>query len=404
MDNGGCTANASYTVSITPGPTVNITAPTTSICTGNSLLLTANGASSYTWYPSASTATAININPSSTTVYSLVGTDASGCKDSTSATITVNTPPILSVVPSKTLVCFPDTVVLTASGATSYTWSTGATTSTLSVLVFANTNYSITGDNGCVVTKNYSLTGLPRPNVTITPSKPTICNGDTLTLKAFGASSYSWTTLQFINPIVVNPTVTTTYSVLGLGSNGCYNYAGIPIAVINGVNPTVNSSGELCIGKTITISANGAVTYTWNTGSNNQNFTVVPPNTQPLTYSVASTDANGCFGSANIVFNVSDKCHLVIYNGVTPNGDGRNDIFFLENIEMYPGNVVSIFNRWGQLLDEIHDYNNTNRFWAGTGEGGSQSVPSGTYYYVINLGNGTDLIKGWIELTKKDLN
>lgn len=400
LDNGGCQSTATYSVNVNPNPTVNITAPTTSICTGNNLQLTATGATSYTWYPTLSTSTLITVNPSATTVYSLVGSDSFGCKDTTSTTITVSSPPILSVIPSKPLICFPDTVKLTASGASSYTWSTGATTSTISVLVFANTNYSVTGSNGCIVTKNYSLTGVPRPNVTITPSKPTVCNGDTVTLVASGAASYTWTTIQFVNPIVVSPTAPTTYSVLGLSTNGCYNYAGTLINIGNASVSIVSGSGELCIGKEIAISAIGATSYTWNTGATTPSFVFTPTSTSPVTFTVDATDASGCKTSATQTFVVSDKCQLIVYNGVTPNNDGNNDFFRIENIEQYPGNVVMIFNRWGMQLAEITDYNNSNNYWSGNTIG-DKLAPSGTYFYVIDLKNGSSLLKGYIELTNK---
>ena len=56
-----------------------------------------------------------------------------------------------------------------------------------------------------------------------------------------------------------------------------------------------------------------------------------------------------------------------------------------------------IFNRWGQKLDEITDYNNTNNFWSGTNN--SKTVPSGTYYYIIDLKNGSELLKGYIAVS-----
>ena len=77
--------------------------------------------------------------------------------------------------------------------------------------------------------------------------------------------------------------------------------------------------------------------------------------------------------------------------------------FRIDNIEQYPGNLVMIFNRWGQKLSEISDYNNSNNFWSGTSIG-DKTVPSGTYYYIIDLRNGSELLKGYIELTKRDTN
>ncbi len=96
-------------------------------------------------------------------------------------------------------------------------------------------------------------------------------------------------------------------------------------------------------------------------------------------------------------------CQITIFNGVTPNGDGSNDIFYIKNIDLFPNNVVTIYNRWGQRLDEIKSYNNTSNFWDGSNNGPNglkQPSPSGTYFFIIDLGNGSQPIKGWLELTK----
>ena len=106
----------------------------------------------------------------------------------------------------------------------------------------------------------------------------------------------------------------------------------------------------------------------------------------------------------NLTINTNDApCLITIYNGVTPNGDGINDVFYIKNIEEYPNNVVYIYNRWGQQLDEIKSYNNTSNAWAGIDNFNHphQAAPSGTYFYVIDLGNGSKPIKGWLELTKR---
>lgn len=398
MDNG-CQSTATYTLNVNPKPVVNITSTTTTICSGDSLVLTGSGAGSYTWYPALATSTTLVVKPTTTSVYSLVGVNSFGCKDTANTTITVNSAPIVGVLPSKTLICFPDTVTLSASGASTYSWSTGANTASVSVLVFSNTNYTVTGSNGCNTAFVFSVTGVPRPTINAVASKSTVCSGDSVTLQAFGAASYTWApTFQIGSSIFNYPTVPTTYSVLGINSNGCYNHTSVSV----GLNPLPSLEilvSELCVGKSATFTAIGASTYTWSNGYTSPSFAQTPANTSQLSFTVDGVDANGCKSSTNQDFLISDRCSLVVYNGVTPNGDGHNDYFRIENIEQYSGNLVLIFNRWGQKLAEINDYNNTNNFWAGT----DQQVPSGTYYYVIDLKNGSELLKGYIELTKQGL-
>ena len=100
-----------------------------------------------------------------------------------------------------------------------------------------------------------------------------------------------------------------------------------------------------------------------------------------------------------IVSGSTEPCQVSIFNGLSPNGDGQNDFFAIDNIEEFPNNRVEIYNRWGQRLAEFKPYDNVNNSWKGTMNGSGTQAPSGTYFYVIDLGNGTKPIKGWLELT-----
>jgi gliding motility-associated-like protein len=79
-------------------------------------------------------------------------------------------------------------------------------------------------------------------------------------------------------------------------------------------------------------------------------------------------------------------------NAFSPNGDGLNDFFEVDFIEFYPNNVVFIFNRWGKKVYEKSAYNNE---WDGGG------LPSGTYFYTIDPGDGTEMLKGFLTLFQK---
>ncbi len=103
---------------------------------------------------------------------------------------------------------------------------------------------------------------------------------------------------------------------------------------------------------------------------------------------------------ANLVVSGStEPCQISVFNGISPNGDGNNDFFFIENIDQFPDNSVEVFNRWGQKLYSEKKYDNVNTVWNGSVKGSGTMAPSGTYFYIITLGNGTKPIKGWIELT-----
>jgi gliding motility-associated-like protein len=84
---------------------------------------------------------------------------------------------------------------------------------------------------------------------------------------------------------------------------------------------------------------------------------------------------------------------IIIYNGVSPNGDGDNDVWIVENIEFFPDNEVTIFNRWGDVIAEYTHYNNRDIAWDAMHNG--KRVPDGTYYYVLEIKN-VKRYAGWI--------
>lgn len=87
-----------------------------------------------------------------------------------------------------------------------------------------------------------------------------------------------------------------------------------------------------------------------------------------------------------------------IYNGLTPNGDGHNEIWFISGIDTLPENVVYVYNRWGELIWKGERYDNVNVAFGGKNMNG-QEVATGTYFYAIVLTNRKNY-KGWIELSR----
>lgn len=85
---------------------------------------------------------------------------------------------------------------------------------------------------------------------------------------------------------------------------------------------------------------------------------------------------------------------LFIFNGVSPNGDGNNDKWKIKGIENYPHNHVTIYNRWGDVIRKIANYNNTTHAWDGKNENG-RLMPNGTYFYVLEIDE-LGIRKGWI--------
>jgi len=112
--------------------------------------------------------------------------------------------------------------------------------------------------------------------------------------------------------------------------------------------------------------------------------------------------ANPCtfFTQLTVGLDSDEECQLKFYSGITPNNDGKNDVWIIENIELYPENTVQIFNRWGTEVWFEKNYDNDNVIWKGnTGnkDEGFQ-MASATYFYVAEVGG--KIYKGWVEITR----
>ena len=101
---------------------------------------------------------------------------------------------------------------------------------------------------------------------------------------------------------------------------------------------------------------------------------------------------------------IRDCLTIIIPDAFSPNGDGVNDVLNIPNIESYPDNKFTIFNRWGNKVFEASPYTNgVTQTWDGTSQFGSmfgEQLPESTYYYVLDLGNDTDPYTGFIYLRR----
>ncbi|MDD5695319.1 MAG: gliding motility-associated C-terminal domain-containing protein, partial [Bacteroidales bacterium] len=88
---------------------------------------------------------------------------------------------------------------------------------------------------------------------------------------------------------------------------------------------------------------------------------------------------------------------FIIYNALTPNGDGVNDYWKIKGIELYPTNRVVIMDRWGAIVAEIEHYDNGDNRWEGLDKEGNM-VPNGTYYYFLTVSEYPAMYKGWVFL------
>ena len=325
--NGTCSSSATTTVTVNPNPTVSVTPSTSSICIGNNVSLTANGATSYTWSPATglnqTTGATVTSQPTSVGTYNYIvtGTSSAGCVGTATATVTVNALPTPTIGPNNPTICAGDNIVLTASGASTYTWapSTGlsATTGTNVTASPASTiSYTVVGTdaNGCVNTGNITVTVNPLPTISVSPAAPSICVGDNTTLTASGANTYSWSPTTGLSSgtgasVTANPTTTTTYTVTGTDVNGCQNSTTITVTVNPLPNVTVNAAPTtICSGTSTTLTASGASLFSWTPSgslSSSTGSTVTGQPNTTTTYTVTGTDVNGCQNSATVTVTVN---------------------------------------------------------------------------------------------------
>jgi gliding motility-associated-like protein len=96
---------------------------------------------------------------------------------------------------------------------------------------------------------------------------------------------------------------------------------------------------------------------------------------------------------------VNDNGSVLVYNAVSPNGDGLNDFLRIGNIESFPNNRVSLFNRWGDKVFEMSGYDNREKVFRGKRNvGGGDDLLPGTYYYAIDRSNGAPVVNGYFSL------
>jgi hypothetical protein len=297
--NGSGSSAATQTITVLAAPGVSISPSTATICQGQSVTLTASGATTYTW-STGSTSNSITVSPFSSSSYTVTSSTGNGCPTSVARLVVVRTVPVLFIGGS-TVACPGQSVTLTASGASTYTWSTGATSNSITVSPTLPTTYTVTGQgsNGCTGDATQTVTIGSPANVSIAGAG-TVCAGQPLVLNASGATSYTWSTGSTSTSITVSPTVTTTYTLTG-NSGGC-NGSAVKTVTVNS-SLAISGNTLICAGKSTTLTVSGANTYTWSTAANGSSITVTPALT--TTYSVSGSNAAGCISTASTIVNVN---------------------------------------------------------------------------------------------------
>jgi hypothetical protein len=320
----GCSNTAQVTVTVNALPTANAGSNALINCVNNP-----NGAPlgaapqagfTYQWSPATglSSATLANpvANPINSTGYTLTVTQtATGCSNTASVNVSVNTAaPQANAGQNSSITCVANTngvnIGSNPSAGLTYAWtpSTGLSASNISNPVanpLLTTTYTLTitnTSNGC--------TGSGTVTVSVNNTAPTVnagqdqtvCAGQSVTLNATGANTYTWNN-GAIQGVAFTPSTTQTYTVQGTNTvNGCT--ATDQVTVTLNALPTVSAGTNqtVCAGTAVTLTGTGASSYAWNNGVSN-GVAFSPANTQ--TYTVTGTDANGCSNTAQVTVTVN---------------------------------------------------------------------------------------------------
>lgn len=413
-DLSGCMNYTVGTVSIYSLP--NISATSMSICVGQqTATLIASGGVVYVWTPSndlnSSTGSLVTGTPSITTDYTVVGTDANGCFDSTTTTVIVNELPILIV--SSSSVCpgqHPANVLV--FGANSYTWEPTVIYnqpdgSDISTDPIAPTDYTITGIDvyGCTNTAITNVGFFEIPIASISVSDSALCVGETFVLTPLGGTSFELQpdNLFSLENFSLSPTSTSSYTLIVYTDDGCHseNNAVVTISVNTAPTITASTNTMVNIGQTASISALGGLTYEWSPTDGLSCFNCAQTNAKPIEstfYTVRGFDANGCSNTDTVFVQVDYNCgEYFVPNVFTPNGDGMNDVVNLYNacISNYK---LQVFDRWGEKIFETSDVNDS---WNGDFKG--KPMDTGVFMYKaegIDLKGTAFSVKGNVTLLR----
>lgn len=316
---GICPDTADVTITVNPTPIVTtVPANIATICSGDSVQLTASGATSYVWTPATniSCTTCSNpwVSPTADAVYTVTGTTGI-CSASAGVDVFVRPLPAPTVSSPFNTICQGDTVPLTVTGITgaaTYAWSPAATLTcnncaSPNAFPSSQTTYTVTVTQlTCLGTASITLNSIPQPVAGIT-GNTAICSGQTTTLNGTGSGNYLWNEGSTTTNITVSPLVDSLYTLV-ISAGSCADTATALVTV----TPTplvsvVPANPSICAGQSVQLTASGANAYTWSPAAGLDATNIANPTASPAStsaYEVIGTSA-GCADTVNVTVTIT---------------------------------------------------------------------------------------------------
>ena len=365
-----------------------------SICNGSITVNVFGGTTPYTynWNNGAIDTIASNLCAG---IQQLNISDSHSCLDSLTYNLTSPTALTTTLTPLSALCNNNSTdgtiTVIVNGGSPQYTflWSNDSTSQNLSGLLAGEYWLTTTDSLGCTKIDSATLGASIIVNATARFDS-TICYGDSIQIFGFGGSTYSWspaiglTDSTLFNPWA-SPLQTTTYY-FTVWDSICFDIDSVTIQVHPQITIDAGPDQTILFEHSATLTATSpdlSLTYFWNPTfwlSDSSSATTIATPLLTTTYYIFATNSNGCVESDSVKVTVIPA--IIVPTGITPNGDGSNDVWMIDLIGLYPNCEVEIYNRWGEKLFYSRGYPDNER-WDGTYK--NKPLPTGTYYFIINL-------------------
>lgn len=408
ISSAGCMAQSSIIharVSALPGKPVITASGSVTFYYGDSVVLTSSTEPSYLWSPGGETTVSITVKePGSYTVQAISPEGCTG-PPSDPLGVTVNylyEKPTISLSGANAF-CEGSSVVMTSSPGPGYIWSDGETTSSITVNGTGTYTVSIRDDQGrmSLPSDPVTITVYPAMSMGTAVVTQVSCNGQSngsVTFPLSGGTApyqYRWSNGE------TNPGATSlapgSYSLTVTDANSCTVSGNATITEPSRLQMTVATHDPKCPAAgdgSLSLDISGGTapySVSWSNGQTG----VAIQDLSAGTYSATLTDANGCRLEENYVLNNVMSACLIIPTIITPNGDGFNDTWLIEGLDLYPGATVEVFDRWGNRVYYSTDYPVP---WDGRKDG--KELPMDSYHYVINLHDGSKPIIGNITIVR----